>query len=426
MKNKRLIAIVVFALFSFGVLGILLHIQYNKPIQWGNGDNRTETVSEEESLPKGGSVTANADENAVIHTSDSMDETIGEVDSQNESKDMNKTGNTIEDQNSLESNQNMNNEDSSQEIEMLFGGDIYLSDYIIQKYDKDGIDGILSAELQKEFADASIAMINSEFAFTSRGTPMNGKQYTFRRDPKYVQIYKDMKLDMVTLANNHSIDFGTDGLLDTMDTLKEAGIQYVGAGKTITEARETRYISVNNKNIAILGASRVIPDPDWNAGNSKPGLLTTYDPTALIEEVKAAAEKSDYIVVYVHWGIEKDTKPQEYQRSIAKQLIDAGADLVIGSHPHVLQGIEYYKDKPIVYSLGNFMFYNSIEKTAVLKVSVDPSNQVSVQLLPCSAANACTSIIEDEKDRDDFYQYIKSISFQIDFDENGMVRKFHN
>ena len=97
-------------------------------------------------------------------------------------------------------------------------------------------------------------------------------------------------------------------------------------------------------------------------------MLATYDPTLLLEEIRKQKQENDYVFVMVHWGIERDERPQEYQRTLGKQYIDAGADLVIGSHPHVLQGVEYYKEKAIVYSLGNFIFGSSIPRTALLEV----------------------------------------------------------
>ena len=97
-------------------------------------------------------------------------------------------------------------------------------------------------------------------------------------------------------------------------------------------------------------------------------MLSTYDPGILLEEIRKGREDCDYLVVYIHWGIERNDMPEEYQRQIGKQCIDAGADLVIGSHPHVLQGIEYYNGKPIVYSLGNYVFGSSIPRTVLLNV----------------------------------------------------------
>ena len=247
------------------------------------------------------------------------------------------------------------------------------------------------------------------------------KQFTFRIDPQYVQIFSDMMINVVTLGNNHVLDYGTEALLDTFSTLQDAKIPYVGAGNNLKEARETKYFDVGEKTVAILGASRVIPVTEWNAGENKPGLFTTYDPTALIAEIEAAKLQSDYVIVYVHWGIEKKNHPEEYQRKMAKQYIDAGADLVVGSHPHVLQGMEYYKGKPIIYSLGNFMFYSNIPQTALLKVTLQKGDSVKTELLPAKAENGTTFIIEDTKEIQQFYKYMTDISYGVTFDKSGAI-----
>jgi poly-gamma-glutamate synthesis protein (capsule biosynthesis protein) len=140
-----------------------------------------------------------------------------------------------------------------------------------------------------------------------------------------------------------------------------------------------------------------------------------------VEDIKEARENSDFVVVYVHWGIEKATKPEEYQRNLAKAYIDAGADLVVGSHPHVLQGIEYYNSKPIVYSLGNFIFYNAIAQTAVLKVTVNEQNEATLKLLPARAENAQTSFVTLESVVTGFYKSMEEISFGIKFEPDGTV-----
>ena len=303
------------------------------------------------------------------------------------------------------------------DISMVFAGDIYLSDYVTKAYDKDGIDGILSKELQDEFIGADIAMANQEFAFSTRGEKAPNKQFTFRVNPSYGTAFRDMGLDIVTLANNHSMDFGREALLDSFDTLNQLDILYVGAGKDRDEAKTTRYMEVKGKTIAFLAASRVIPVPEWNAGTTSAGLFTTYDPTELIEEIKTAREISDYVVVYVHWGIERDTRPQTYQRNMGKQYIDAGADLVIGSHPHVLQGVEYYNGKPIVYSLGNFMFYNEIKQTALLKVTLK-EEEAEISLLPCKASGGRTYLQEGEWT--EFDSYMEGISYDVKY-SNGLI-----
>ncbi|MFV0519702.1 MAG: CapA family protein [Lachnospirales bacterium] len=308
-----------------------------------------------------------------------------------------------------------------EDVTMTFVGDIYLSDYVLNKYNSNGIDGILSKQLLEPFNEADIFMANQEFAFSTRGVQAEDKQYTFRVNPMYVSIFTEMGMDIATLANNHTLDFGTTALVDSMDTLDNANIEFVGVGNNIDEAKESKVIEINDKKFAFLGASRVIPVYDWNATSSKAGMLTTYDSTILVEEIKKAKEENDFVVVYVHWGVERATTPEQYQRDLGKAYIDAGADLVIGSHPHVLQGIEYYNGKPIVYSLGNFIFYNNIEKTAVVNATVDEDNNISLQILPCSANNSQTYLIEDDKKIADFYNYMESISFGVDIDENGFI-----
>ena len=235
-----------------------------------------------------------------------------------------------------------------------------------------------------------------------------------------MRIFRELGLDLVTLANNHALDFGTDALLDTCDTLDQAGIYHVGAGRNLEEACEPVIITEKGENIGFLGASRVIPVGSWNASASKPGMLTTYDPSLLLEQIDHLKETCDYVVVYVHWGIEKKDRPEEYQRSLGKQYIDAGADLVIGSHPHVLQGIEYYKGKPIVYSLGNFIFGSSIPKTALLAAEWD-GETTRLSLIPGTSSAGYTRMLTDEKGKAEFYDYMTGLSFGAAVDENGRV-----
>ncbi len=306
-------------------------------------------------------------------------------------------------------------------IVLSFVGDIYLSDYVLQKYNAEGVDGILSEGIRSKFLENDIVMANQEFAFSDRGEPMEDKQFTFRVNPKYATLFSEIDLDIVSLANNHTLDYGVTALKDSFDTLTKNGIMYVGAGNNIDEAKMAKHLELKNKKVAILSASRVIPVSDWNAYSSKAGMLTTYDPTILIGQIEKEKLDSDFVVVYVHWGIELEHFPEDYQKDLARKYIDAGADLVVGSHPHILQGIEYYNGKPIVYSLGNFMFYYNIDRTAVLDVTLTGDGEVLLQLIPCRASNAKTYIIEDEVEKQKFYDYMTSISNNVSFDENGFI-----
>ena len=305
-------------------------------------------------------------------------------------------------------------------VTLLFTGDVLLSDYVLNNYNSSGIEGVLSPELLSELSNADITVINNEFPFSTRGTQAPDKQFTFRIDPKYVNVLTDMRVDIVTLANNHVLDFGPDALQDTFDTLDQAGIEYMGAGNDLSRAEALITKQAGGKTYGFLAASRVIPVVSWDIQNASPGVFTTYDPTRLLAAIRNAKETCDFLTVYVHWGIEREEYPQDYQVTMAKQYIDAGADLVIGSHPHVLQGISYYKEKPIFYSLGNFIFNRDIPKTAAVKVTITGDEAPVIQLLAGTAANARTVICEDEQ-KAGIYDYLERISTGIVIDANGIL-----
>ena len=310
-------------------------------------------------------------------------------------------------------------------VHLLFSGDVYFSSHVLTAYDNaGGIHGVLDEAYRDEISRADIYMANQEFPFSDRGTPAPDKQFTFRVPPERVSMMHELGIDIVTIANNHTLDYGTDALVDTCTTLENAGIPYVGAGANMDRAKQLETIEVRGRTIGFLAASRVYPDTSWVANSKKPGMVSGYDPSILLKEIEAAGEYCDYLVVYMHWGIERDEKPQEYQRTLGRQLIDAGADLVIGSHPHVLQGIEYYQGKPIVYSLGNFIFGSSIPKTALLRADVDlEQNQVKLSLVPGTSGAGFTKELTDPGKKAEFYQYMQGISFGVTIDENGVVEE---
>ncbi len=274
---------------------------------------------------------------------------------------------------------------------LLFAGDVYLSGHVLNAYDKaGGIHGVLDEGIREEIAASDIFMVNQEFPFTERGTAAADKQFTFRLPPERMQVMNDMGIDIVTLANNHILDFGPEGLLDSLDALDEAGILHVGGGKDLEQAKRPEFIEVKGRTIGFLGTSRVYMDAGWAAGPDHPGVFSTYDSRQAVEAIREARELCDYLVVYVHWGVERETTPKEYQRVMGREYIDAGADLVIGSHPHVLQSLEYYEGKPIVYSLGNFVFGSSIPNTELFKVILKEEG-AEITEIPCTSSAGFTS-----------------------------------
>lgn len=305
-------------------------------------------------------------------------------------------------------------------IHFVFAGDILLSDHVMGAYNKAGnIGGVVDPVFQSVINSSDVFMVNEEFPFSDRGSAAADKQFTFRISPERVSLFREMGIDLVTVANNHTLDYGTEALLDTCRTLDDAGILRVGAGADLAEAKKPVIMEIKGKTIGFLGASRVIPEGSWNATAHGPGLLTTYDPGILLQEIKKAKEACDFVVVYVHWGIERDERPQEYQRSLGKQYIDAGADLVLGSHPHVLQGVEYYKGKPIVYSLGNFVFGSSIPRTALLRADWDGEG-LSLSYVPGTSSGGYTRAFKDQGDQQAFYQYMTGISYGAVIDGDGI------
>lgn len=311
-------------------------------------------------------------------------------------------------------------EDSSPSSEAIlaFAGDVQFSEQYLASYDKNGISAIADTDMLSEMQGADLFILNEEFPFSLRGEPMADKQFTFRTDPKYVKIFQDLGTDIVTVANNHALDFGKDAFCDTLEALDQAGITRIGGGYNITEASAPAVRTINGQTFAIFGATRVSPSYDWYATDSQPGLFQTYDPAKLNAAIKEADQAYDHIIVFVHWGIERNETPEEYQRQLAKGYIEAGADLIIGCHPHVLQGFEYYNDVPIVYSLGNYLFGNRPDETLLLKAVFSAEGSLELQLVPCQRVNGILCRIQQPSA---LYQHLTDLSFEASVLADGIL-----
>lgn len=312
-----------------------------------------------------------------------------------------------------------NTEPVIEDFTMFFTGDVMVQ-RCTSIYDSKGINGIISEYLEQEMVGADMTVINNEFPFSNGGSQHPDKQFIFRVDPKYVSMIQDMGVDVASLANNHALDFGTEALLDSFTTFDDAGIPYVGAGETKERAEEAIFIEAGGRTVGVLSASRVIPVVEWNIDTRLPGLFCTYDSTRLVERIKEVEQQCDYVVVFVHWGIERNAYPEEYQHNLAKQYIDAGADLVVGNHSHVPQGIEYYNGVPIVYCLGNYIFNEDMMDTYALKVVWDAEGNTTLQVIPVGTVDYYTSELSAD-DAQAFYDYLEGISFDVTIDEYGMV-----
>lgn len=228
---------------------------------------------------------------------------------------------------------------------------------------------------------ADIAVGNLETAVTSRGVPEE-KQFTFRGNPADLIHLKSACFGVVSVANNHSFDYGRIGFSDTLAHLAAAGIASVGGGKDAAEAFSPYIREIEGRRVAIMGLSRVLPKTGWFAGPGKPGIANAYHNEPMTAYVKKAVAASDITVVVIHWDKELAEYPQKATRALAKRLVDLGVDLIIGHHSHTLMGVEFYKGVPIFYSLGNFVFNASRPRTAdtmVVKITYGDKRSIRVR-----------------------------------------------
>lgn len=196
---------------------------------------------------------------------------------------------------------------------------------------------------------------NLECVVATTGTAEE-KPYTFRADPRTLPVLK-RHFDAVSLANNHSGDFGKAAFAEQLALMDKAGLPYFGGGRDATAAHAPWIVERNGVRIALLGYVEFKPR-SFEADASRPGVAWSGEDDDVIEDIIAArrVHRADIVIPFMHWGWEDEPDPSPRLRAFARRMIDAGADLVVGGHPHVTQGAEYYRGKPIIYSLGNFLF----------------------------------------------------------------------
>ena len=242
------------------------------------------------------------------------------------------------------------------------------------------------ALLDPPLGSSDFSLINVEMAISDRGEP-HTKEFVFRAPPSAAERIAAGGVSVANLANNHADDYGSDALTDTVDLLEEAGVTTIGAGRDADEAYQYRLLTAaNGVRVAFVGASMIVP-AGFPAGSTTPGIASVHSPARarVLDTVRAAAADADAVVVAVHWGIERDTCPSNEQRLLARQFLDAGADAVIGHHPHVLQPVELVGRKLVAYSLGNFIWHarpGILGETGVLQIDFDGDGVVAWEFYP--------------------------------------------
>lgn len=243
---------------------------------------------------------------------------------------------------------------------LLFGGDTLLT------HPRGGA-GAPFADIRPSLAGADLALLNLETAITTRGRAQT-KTYVFRSPPAFAASLAAAGVDIVSLANNHSLDYGTQGLSDTVEHLRNAGVAPTGAGNSLSEALRAAHAEVRGTCVAVLAASQIIPTPGWVATSSRAGVASAgkhvldTNTQHILQAVAEARTTADVVVVILHWGIEGDSCPSPVQRQLGRLLLRAGATAVLGAHPHVLQPIVAgtydmaMGPQLVAYSLGNFIW----------------------------------------------------------------------
>ena len=239
----------------------------------------------------------------------------------------------------------------AEQLTLIFAGDIMLDDGPGRTI---AAGGDPLAAFAGILAEADYRIGNLEVPVATRGQPHASKIVSFRAHPRTLSVLQG-RFDAVSLANNHSGDYGRDAFIETMQHLDRAGIAYFGGGRNLAAAHAPLWIEKKGLKIAVLGYNEFKPRA-FEAGADWPGVAWSEDDQVIADMRAAKAAGADLVIPFMHWGWEKETRPSERQRSFARKMIDAGAALVVGSHPHVTQGAEIYKGKPIIYSLGNFVF----------------------------------------------------------------------
>jgi poly-gamma-glutamate capsule biosynthesis protein CapA/YwtB (metallophosphatase superfamily) len=269
-------------------------------------------------------------------------------------------------------------------VTLAFAGDIQFEDQLRPRLD-DPAAALSPIRSQLSAADLTIA--NLETSITTRGHA-EPKAYTFRAPASALDAVAAAGIDVVSMANNHGVDFGPQGLADTLAAVEDAPLGVVGIGHDADHAFAPHVTTIRGTSVAVIGAT-AFNDPtarNYPAGQDRAGVAVAVDPAQLTQVVKNARRRYDVVVVYLHWGTEGMQCPDSDQRELARELADAGADVVIGSHAHVLLGAGRLDQTYVGYGLGNFVWRNrrSVARTTtgVLTLTMDGHTVAAAELAP--------------------------------------------
>ncbi len=276
-------------------------------------------------------------------------------------------------------------------------GDVNLDPTFVRTFPTTGYEdawtGLFGAFLRDD-----LTIINLECSPSDLGSPWD-KPWIFRCDPDALPSMAEAGVDIASLANNHSMDFGFDAMLDGRRNLIRVGIEPVGTGVDINEAYRPVVTEVNGWTVAVIGSGGVNPDTgSWLALEDRPGMTHGNDTDSIAEAVAEAKRTADIVLVTAHWGEEYTTRPRSFERRQAEAWIDAGADGIFGHHPHLLQPLEFYQGKPIAWGLGNFVWQAypaESKRTAIAQFVFEPDGRIGACLVPVVIERTGHPVVQD-------------------------------
>lgn len=321
----------------------------------------------------------------------------------------------------------------AEEWTLVAVGDISFARKIARYIEQNGLDYPL-AKVTAYLKSADLAFANLESPISDRGTPLPNKGIWFRAKPETIQCLTDAGIDVVNLANNHILDYDQPAFQDTMTALRQHGIGFCGAGQNLADARKPYIVDQNGTKVAFLGYSE-LAEIFWVWSDPKPFVATDQRPGVaplhvdkILEDIAAAKQQADIVVVTLHWGVEYTDIPTEEQRKIAHRIIDGGADVILGGHPHVTQGFEVYKGKLIAYSLGNFVFdqtHRPNTESVILELAVAEKTVKKALIHPAYIVDGQPYVPTGEE-RDFIFARLQKISRPLGTDfpppEGGVLR----
>jgi poly-gamma-glutamate capsule biosynthesis protein CapA/YwtB (metallophosphatase superfamily) len=309
------------------------------------------------------------------------------------------------------------------EITLTFSGDTMFDWDLRPVIAKNGADYPFQ-HVKGEVEKADYAFVNLESVFTTREQKVGGQLFWIKSDPSTLQAIKNTGFDLVNLGNNHSLDYLEEGLTDSISHVEKMELDYIGAGRNEEEAYKPKEVEIKGKKFKFFSFVRFFPDYRWVATKDKPGVPNGYDLDLLINKIKEQKGDADYVIVYMHWGVEKTNTPAPYQKEYVKRMVDeAGVDAIVGSHPHWLQGFEYYNGVPIAYSLGNFLFPDYVNgrsaETGVLTLKAK-GDKIDMSFNPYMIRNNQITPVEG-KERTKMLNYLQSVSPKVTIGEDGTI-----